>query len=59
MLVRGVGDYQRWATTIDDALGEAFDKTAKMLGLPYPGGPECREGGAGTAIPSASPSRGR
>ncbi len=37
--VRGVGDYERWATTIDDALGEAFDKTAKMLGLPYPGGP--------------------
>jgi N6-L-threonylcarbamoyladenine synthase len=37
--VGGVGDYQRWATTIDDALGEAFDKTAKMLGLPYPGGP--------------------
>ncbi|BAB50932.1 tRNA (adenosine(37)-N6)-threonylcarbamoyltransferase complex transferase subunit TsaD [Mesorhizobium japonicum] len=39
LAVRGVGDYQRWATTIDDALGEAFDKTAKMLGLPYPGGP--------------------
>ena len=39
LLVRGVGDYQRWATTIDDALGEAFDKTAKLLGLPYPGGP--------------------
>jgi N6-L-threonylcarbamoyladenine synthase len=39
VLVRGVGDYQRWATTIDDALGEAFDKTAKMLGLLYPGGP--------------------
>lgn len=39
VLVRGVGDYRRWATTIDDALGEAFDKTAKMLGLPYPGGP--------------------
>jgi N6-L-threonylcarbamoyladenine synthase len=37
--VKGVGDYRRWATTIDDALGEAFDKTAKMLGLPYPGGP--------------------
>ncbi len=37
--VAGVGDYQRWATTVDDALGEAFDKTAKMLGLPYPGGP--------------------
>ena len=39
VLVRGVGDYERWATTIDDALGEAFDKTAKLLGLPHPGGP--------------------
>ncbi len=37
--VEGVGRYQRWASTIDDALGEAFDKTAKLLGLPYPGGP--------------------
>jgi N6-L-threonylcarbamoyladenine synthase len=39
VLVRGVGDYDRWGTTIDDALGEAFDKTAKLLDLPYPGGP--------------------
>ena len=38
-LVRGVGDYTRLGTTIDDALGEAFDKTAKLLGLGYPGGP--------------------
>jgi N6-L-threonylcarbamoyladenine synthase len=37
--VRGVGNYRRLATTIDDALGEAFDKTAKLLGLGYPGGP--------------------
>ena len=37
--VEGLGRYTRLATTIDDALGEAFDKTAKMLGLPYPGGP--------------------
>ncbi len=37
--VGGPGDHQRLATTIDDALGEAFDKTAKLLGLPYPGGP--------------------
>lgn len=37
--VRAPGDYHRIATTIDDALGEAFDKTAKLLGLPYPGGP--------------------
>ena len=39
LLVSGVGQYQRLATTIDDALGEAFDKTAKILGLGYPGGP--------------------
>ena len=37
--VRGVGDYRRLATTIDDAAGEAFDKAAKLLGLAYPGGP--------------------
>ncbi|MAS06338.1 MAG: tRNA (adenosine(37)-N6)-threonylcarbamoyltransferase complex transferase subunit TsaD [Ahrensia sp.] len=39
LLVKGLGAYRRWGTTIDDALGEAFDKTAKLLGLPYPGGP--------------------
>ncbi len=37
--VRGVGQYRRLATTIDDAVGEAFDKSAKLLGLAYPGGP--------------------
>jgi len=37
--VLGVGEYRRLATTIDDAAGEAFDKAAKLLGLPYPGGP--------------------
>jgi N6-L-threonylcarbamoyladenine synthase len=37
--VRGVGDYVRLGTTLDDAIGEAFDKTAKLLGLGYPGGP--------------------
>ena len=37
--VQGLGNYKRLGTTIDDAVGEAFDKTAKMLGLPYPGGP--------------------
>ena len=37
--VNGVGDYARIGTTIDDAIGEAFDKVGKMLGLPYPGGP--------------------
>jgi len=39
LLVNGVGSYRRLATTIDDALGEAFDKTAKILGLGFPGGP--------------------
>ena len=39
LIVRGVGDYTRLGTTIDDAVGEAFDKSAKMLGLGYPGGP--------------------
>ena len=38
-LVEGVGKYTRLGTTIDDALGEAFDKVAKLLGLSYPGGP--------------------
>ena len=37
--IDGVGQYRRLATTIDDALGEAFDKTAKILGLGFPGGP--------------------
>ena len=46
------GEYERWGTTIDDALGEAFDKTAKLLGLPYPGGPAV-ERMAQAAIPIA------
>ena len=44
----GVGNYVRLGTTVDDAIGEAFDKTAKLLGLGYPGGPlverEARDG---------------
>ncbi len=39
MRVEGVGDYELLGETIDDAAGEAFDKSAKLLGLPYPGGP--------------------
>ena len=39
LIVRDVGRYQRLGSTIDDALGEAFDKTAKLLGLGFPGGP--------------------
>jgi N6-L-threonylcarbamoyladenine synthase len=44
--VEGVGRYKRLATTIDDAAGEAFDKTAKLLGLGYPGGPRVEKAAA-------------
>src|SRR5712671_7518875 len=44
--VVGVGNYVRLGTTVDDAMGEAFDKVAKMLGLPYPGGPEVERSAA-------------
>jgi N6-L-threonylcarbamoyladenine synthase len=47
VLVRAVGSYERWATTIDDALGEAFDKTAKLIGLPFPGGPSVERAARG------------
>ncbi len=41
--VNGVNSYKRLGTTIDDALGEAFDKTAKLLGIEFPGGPKIEE----------------
>jgi N6-L-threonylcarbamoyladenine synthase len=56
--VRGVGDYCRLATTIDDAAGEAFDKAAKLLGLGYPGGPaieELAQSGDPRAVPLPRP----
>ena len=56
--VRGVGDYRRLATTIDDAAGEAFDKAAKLLGLGYPGGPAIEalaEDGDRQAVPLPRP----
>ena len=40
LVAKGLGDYIKIGETIDDALGEAFDKVAQMLGLPYPGGPQ-------------------
>lgn len=59
--VEGIGQYRRLATTIDDALGEAFDKTAKILGLGYPGGPAverlAREGNP-NAVPLPRPLKG-
>ena len=44
--MRGVGDYVRLGATVDDAVGEAFDKVAKMLGLRYPGGPQVERAAA-------------
>jgi N6-L-threonylcarbamoyladenine synthase len=52
LAVLGVGNYVRLGTTVDDAIGEAFDKVAKMLGLPYPGGPQVERAAA-----SGDPSR--
>ncbi len=54
LVVSGVGRYRRLATTIDDALGEAFDKTAKILGLGFPGGPAV-EAAAARGDPRAVP----
>jgi len=61
LIVEGVGDYTRLGTTLDDALGEAFDKAAKLLGLGYPGGPEVeRHAARGEAIvPLPRPMLGR
>ena len=59
--VRGVGAYRRLATTIDDAAGEAFDKTAKLLGLGFPGGPAVEAAarrGDPTAVPLPRPLAG-
>ncbi|PZU14569.1 MAG: tRNA (adenosine(37)-N6)-threonylcarbamoyltransferase complex transferase subunit TsaD [Sphingobium sp.] len=58
LLVKGPGDYARLATTIDDAAGEAFDKTAKLLGLGYPGGPLVEQAAArgnAAAVPLPRP----
>lgn len=59
--VNGVGDYNRLATTIDDAVGEAFDKTAKILGLGFPGGPAVERAAAkgnASAVPLPRPLKG-
>jgi N6-L-threonylcarbamoyladenine synthase len=60
--VRGVGDYVRFGTTQDDAIGEAFDKTAKLLGLGFPGGPQVEkeaERGNGSRFALPRPMHGR
>lgn len=59
--VNNVGDYTRLATTIDDAVGEAFDKSAKILGLGFPGGPALEKAaieGDAQAVPLPRPLKG-
>ena len=60
--VRGLGDYRRLGSTLDDAVGEAFDKSAKLLGLPWPGGPALERlavSGDPRAVPLPRPLLGR
>lgn len=62
LIVRGVGDYRRLGTTIDDAAGECFDKAAKMMGLGHPGGPAVEQaavGGDPARFALPRPMRGR
>lgn len=67
LVAEDVGKYRLWGTTIDDALGECFDKSAKLMGLPYPGGPnleraalQCADTAAALErFPLPRPMRGR
>lgn len=62
LIVEGIGKYKRMGTTVDDALGEAFDKCAKMMGLGYPGGPKIEAAartGDGKRFNLPRPMRGR
>jgi N6-L-threonylcarbamoyladenine synthase len=54
LVAEGVGKYKRWGTTLDDAAGECFDKSAKIMGLPYPGGPEIQKIAATCKDPAAA-----
>lgn len=60
--VEGLGRYRRLGTTLDDAVGEAFDKAAKLMGLPWPGGPHLERlaaTGDAQAVPLPRPLLGR
>ena len=57
LVAEGVGQYKRWGTTLDDAVGECFDKSAKIMGLPYPGGPHLEKIAAECDDPEAAQNR--
>lgn len=54
LVAEGVGQYKLWGTTLDDAAGECFDKSAKLMGLPYPGGPQIQKIARNCANPTAA-----
>lgn len=57
LVAEGVDQYRLWGTTIDDAAGECFDKAAKLMGLPYPGGPNVQKIAAECADEAAARAR--
>lgn len=67
LVAEKLGKYKRWGTTLDDAAGECFDKSAKLMGLPYPGGPQVEKTAvqcknpenAVTRFPLPAPMKGR
>lgn len=54
LVAEAAGSYKRWGTTLDDACGECFDKSAKLMGLPYPGGPNLEKIAATCPNPEAA-----
>ena len=54
LVVEDIGVYKRWGTTLDDAAGECFDKSAKLMGLPHPGGPNIEKTAAFCSDPAAA-----
>lgn len=57
LVAEDVGKYKRWGTTLDDAVGECFDKSAKLMGLPYPGGPNIEKIAKECTAPEAAVKR--
>lgn len=57
LVAEDVGSYKRWGTTVDDAAGECFDKAAKLMGIPYPGGPNLEKIAAECTDPAAAQKR--
>lgn len=57
LVVEDIGQYRLWGSTIDDALGECFDKSAKIMGLPYPGGPNLEKAALACKDPRATCAR--